>query len=137
MDDAKHTEQLSERELHAESSLKPGDKPDDTLNVRCGAIRTLSPDPSLISIDDSNSVLLGPRDPLGLPARRVRRLASRSPAPPPSVHGRLHLFWAKNKGLALVLAAQLFGTLMNVTTRVLEMEGNNGKWQVSISFRLC
>lgn len=35
-------------------------------------------------------------------------------------------FFEKNKGLAYVLLAQLFGTLMNVTTRVLEMEGNNG-----------
>ncbi|KAF2101083.1 hypothetical protein NA57DRAFT_24049, partial [Rhizodiscina lignyota] len=35
--------------------------------------------------------------------------------------------WVRNKGLALVLIAQVFGTLMNVTTRLLEVEGNNGK----------
>ncbi|KAF2431928.1 hypothetical protein EJ08DRAFT_586544 [Tothia fuscella] len=36
-------------------------------------------------------------------------------------------FWVRNKGLGLVLLAQVFGTLMNVTTRILELEGNNGK----------
>ena len=35
--------------------------------------------------------------------------------------------WTRNKGLFLVLLAQVFGTLMNVTTRILEVEGNNGK----------
>lgn len=35
--------------------------------------------------------------------------------------------WTRNKGLFLVLLAQVFGTLMNVTTRILEVEGNNGE----------
>ncbi len=44
--------------------------------------------------------------------------------PPP---GRLRAFYNKNRGLAYVLAAQFFGTLMNVTTRLLEVEGNHGE----------
>ncbi|KAF2666400.1 hypothetical protein BT63DRAFT_377242 [Microthyrium microscopicum] len=43
------------------------------------------------------------------------------------VTGFLHSFWGRNKGLVLVLIAQIFGVLMNVTTRLLELEGNNGK----------
>ncbi|KYG44728.1 hypothetical protein M433DRAFT_39635, partial [Acidomyces richmondensis BFW] len=39
----------------------------------------------------------------------------------------LQAFWIRNKGLAFMLIAQIFGTLMNVTTRLLEVEGNNGK----------
>ncbi|OAG07641.1 uncharacterized protein CC84DRAFT_1068377, partial [Paraphaeosphaeria sporulosa] len=39
----------------------------------------------------------------------------------------LKVFWVGNLGLILVLVAQLFGTLMNVTTRMLEIEGNDGK----------
>ena len=35
--------------------------------------------------------------------------------------------WTKNRGLFLVLVSQFFGTLMNITTRLLEMEGNDGK----------
>ena len=35
-------------------------------------------------------------------------------------------FYASNRGLALVMASQLFGALMNVTTRLLETGGNHG-----------
>lgn len=120
----KHPEHVS-----AESSLdKPGDKPDDSLNIHRGAIRAPSPDPSLLSIDDSNNIRLG-RNPDYVPSRDGRRFASPSPSPPRGVAGRLKLFWVTNKGLALVLISQLFGTLMNVTTRMLEMEGNDGRLQ--------
>jgi len=40
--------------------------------------------------------------------------------------GKLNAFWVCNKGLAYMLLAQIFGTLMNVTTRLLEIEGNKG-----------
>lgn len=53
-----------------------------------------------------------------------------SPALPPtrkSWRTTLHASWIRNKGLALVLLAQIFGTLMNVTTRLLETEGNGGQ----------
>lgn len=35
----------------------------------------------------------------------------------------LRNFWAQNQGLFLVTFSQLFGALMNVTTRLLELEG--------------
>ena len=57
----------------------------------------------------------------------VHRLPSRSPAPPPTTwRGKSRVFWAKNKGLALVSLSQLFGVMMNVTTRLLEMDGSQG-----------
>jgi hypothetical protein len=127
-DDVKLVQQLGDRELHLEthadssSLLKPGVKPDDSLNVSRGAIRAPSPDPSLLSIDDN--VRLG-QHVAYVPGYRQ---TSRSPAPPRTLRGRLQLSWVKNKGLALVLIAQLFGTLMNVTTRMLEMEGNDGEY---------
>jgi hypothetical protein len=39
----------------------------------------------------------------------------------------LNSFWIRNKGLALVLASQVFNCLMNVTITILEIEGNGGK----------
>lgn len=110
-------------------SVKSAAKSDqEQLNVAfSGGIRAPSPDPSLISIDDSNNIRLG-RRPDYLPARDGFRQASRSPAPPPrGLKGKLQASWTANKGLVLVLVSQLFGTFMNVTTRLLEMEGNNGK----------
>lgn len=45
----------------------------------------------------------------------------------PGWRGKLQAFWIRNKGLVLMLIAQVFGTSMNVTTRLLEVEGNQGK----------
>ena len=45
-------------------------------------------------------------------------------APPRS---RWRTFYDNNRGLAYVLVAQIFGCLMNVTTRFLEIEGNRGE----------
>jgi hypothetical protein len=108
--------------------VKSGAKADQpSLNVTFGGgIRAASPNPSLISIDDSNNIRLG-RNPDYEPLDGARRLASRSPAPPKTWKGKLKSIWTANKGLALVMIAQVFGTLMNVTTRLLEMEGNNGQ----------
>jgi len=39
---------------------------------------------------------------------------------------KTNLFWDRNKGVIYVLAAQVFGVLMNLTTRLLELEGNHG-----------
>ena len=83
-------------------------------------------DLSIYSADNENERHLGrlgrPLLPLG-----VRRLPSRSPIPAPtSWKGKFEVFWAKNKGLALVTLAQLFGVMMNVTTRLLEMDGSHG-----------
>ncbi|KAH7389663.1 hypothetical protein DE146DRAFT_680470 [Phaeosphaeria sp. MPI-PUGE-AT-0046c] len=113
----------TEREVPAEAAaFKSGDKPEDLLSVRRGAIRAASPDPSIISIDDANNVhfehdLHHPAGQYGQP----------SMAAPSTLRGRLRWFWVKNKGLAFVLVAQFFGALMNVATRILEMEGNDGQ----------
>lgn len=132
--DDKSLQQLNEREPEAESSLKTGDKTDDTLTVHRGAIRVPSPDPSLVSIDDSNIIRFG-QNPDYAPLYHDR-YASRLPAPPRTFKGRIQASWTSNKGLALVLLAQLFGTLMNVTTRILEMEGNKGMKSPSSDSRI-
>jgi hypothetical protein len=124
-EDAKYSQRLGEDERQTEPCLKTGNKPEDSLNV-CGATRTPSPgSDSLPRNELSNPNIYHP----SVQSSR-RRYASRSPAPPPrTVRGRLQLFWVKNKGLAQVLMAQFFGTLMNVTARLLEMEGNDGEHQ--------
>ncbi|KAI9701506.1 MAG: hypothetical protein M1836_001562 [Candelina mexicana] len=53
--------------------------------------------------------------------------ASLSPALPRTWRGTLEALWLRNRGLALVMLSQLFGALMNVTTRLLETEGSNGE----------
>ena len=55
------------------------------------------------------------------------RLPSRSSARLVTWRGRLQVVWSRNKGLALVTLAQLFGVMMNVTTRLLEMDGPHGE----------
>lgn len=40
---------------------------------------------------------------------------------------RLYASWLRNAGLFYMLLAQVFGVMMNVTTRLLEIEGNKGK----------
>ena len=68
------------------------------------------------------------------------RIASRSPAPPRTLKGRLHHFWQTNKGIVLVILAQLFGALMAATARLLETAEDNGEpmgtFQVRLSPRL-
>ncbi|KAF2117672.1 hypothetical protein BDV96DRAFT_597567 [Lophiotrema nucula] len=119
--DSSHEEVEPQSGVPVKSGAKAGH---DTLNVTfAGDIRAPSPDPSLISIDDSNNIRLG-RNPDYLPVPDGR---TRSPAPPRTWKGKVRLSWTRNKGLVLVLIAQVFGTLMNVTTRMLEVEGNNGK----------
>ena len=56
-----------------------------------------------------------------------RRLPSSSPAPSPRTWKETtRLFWTRNKGLTLVVLSQLFGVMMNVTIRLLEMSGSAG-----------
>lgn len=99
----------------------------DTLNVSFGGgIRAPSPDSSLFSIEDFSNVRLG-----RYPDRRhgstgPRRSLEASVPRPRTLKGKAKQFWAANKGLALVMIAQFFGSLMNVTTRMLEVEGNHG-----------
>ncbi|KAF9693628.1 hypothetical protein EKO04_008495 [Ascochyta lentis] len=126
-DDDKYaaSEQLNAYE--AETFDKPGgNKLEGSLNVTRGAIRVPSPDPSLLSIDDGNNIRFG-HNPDHFPGQSGRRHALRSSVPPPTAKRRVQAIWTKNKGLFLVLISQFFGALMNVTTRLLEMEGNDGK----------
>lgn len=128
-----HDKELSNTEETVE--LQPGIRTktaaksdQDTRNVTfTGGIRIPSPDPSFISIDDSQNIRLG-RSPDYLPVPDFRRHGSRSPASRPrTFKDRIRQFWSNNKGLALVMMSQMFGTLMNVTTRLLEIEGNHGR----------
>lgn len=86
-----------------------------------GPIRPFSPDTlSVLSADEFEQI-------------RPSRRSSQVPVPPQSLgqpqgwRGKLQASWIRNKGLAYMLVAQIFGTLMNVTTRLLEVEGNRGK----------
>ena len=90
-----------------------------------GPVRPLSPDTiSNLSIDEYEQIRPGrPSRQLDGDGRRI----SDSPAPPRGFKGKLQSFWIRNKGLAFMLLGQVFGTLMNVTTRLLEIEGNKGK----------
>ena len=45
----------------------------------------------------------------------------------PGWRTKVDQFWIRNKGIAFMLVAQVFGVLMNVTTRLLEIEGNKGQ----------
>ncbi len=120
-------QRIEHEEYETESAGKPGgNKIEGSLNVSRGAIRVPSPDPSLLSIDDSNNIRYG-RNPDYFSNQSDRRYASQSPASPRTARGRLWAIWYTNKGLFLVLISQFFGTLMNITTRLLEMEGNDGK----------
>jgi len=57
---------------------------------------------------------------------REARLHSRSPGPRETWKHSKDEWWARNKGLVLVIFAQLFGALMSVTTRLLETDGSHG-----------
>ena len=61
-------------------------------------------------------------------AHGTSRLPSASPAPARrGWRGTLNALWIRNKGVVLVLLAQAFGSLMNVSTRILETDGVHGK----------
>ncbi|OCK93953.1 uncharacterized protein K441DRAFT_563860 [Cenococcum geophilum 1.58] len=123
------TEDVNDDDFTSSIPAKPSAKSDqEQLTVPfTGGIRAPSPDTlSNISIDDLNNIRIG-RIPDYLPVPASRRHASSSPAPPKTLKEKAAVFWTRNKGLALVLLAQVFGTLMNVTTRLLEVEGNHGK----------
>ena len=88
-------------------------------------IRSLSPDTiSNLSADEYEQVRPGRAE------NQVNgglRVPLQSPSPPRGWRAKLRAFWIRNLGLAYMLLAQIFGTLMNVTTRLLEVEGNQGK----------
>jgi len=84
------------------------------------------PSPSCVSGIEAENLRIGRvRDSSWSPSER--QYGERPLVPGPGLwRERLKHSWIRNKGLALVLLAQVFGTLMNVTTRLLEMEGNEG-----------
>jgi hypothetical protein len=80
-------------------------------------------DLSLYSADNENERRTGRL----LTPSGTYRLPSMSPGPPPTTRkGKFNVFWMKNKGLVLVMLAQLFGVMMNVATRWLEMDRGDG-----------
>lgn len=86
-----------------------------------GPPRSFSPDVlSLLSVDELEQIR---------PSRRSSRVSQLDIAltKPQGLRARLHSSWVRNKGLFLMLLAQFFGVLMNVSTRILEIEGNSGK----------
>ncbi|MCJ1475328.1 hypothetical protein MMC13_003990 [Lambiella insularis] len=64
---------------------------------------------------------------------RLDRIALRSAISPKTWKGKWMVFWQRNKGLAFVMTSQLFGGLMNVTTRMLE-SGSDGMSPFQILF---
>ncbi|KAK4610199.1 hypothetical protein CLAFUW4_14015 [Fulvia fulva] len=86
-----------------------------------GPIRPLSPDTlSILSADGYDQVRPSRRTSIVTDPAHLPRDAS-------GWRAKLQASWLRNKGLAFMLAAQIFGTLMNVTTRLLEVEGDHGK----------
>ncbi|KAK3622258.1 hypothetical protein LTR56_022306 [Elasticomyces elasticus] len=89
-----------------------------------GPIRPLSPDTiSNLSVEEYEQIQ---------PTRSRPRARSSSlngtPLPSPrGWRGKLRAFYVHNLGLGYMLVAQIFGTMMNVATRTLEVEGNRGK----------
>jgi hypothetical protein len=79
---------------------------------------------SNFSVDDNGHIRLGRQPFPELPSLRP---SSTSPSRPHGSPGAFRAFWVKNKGLVCVILSQIFNTMMNVTTRLLEVEGNDGK----------
>lgn len=89
-------------------------------------IRPLSPDTlSNLSADEYEQIAPGCAQDLAARDRRSSVLSDTTSAS--GWRARCQQFWIRNKGLAFMLLAQIFGVLMNVTTRLLEVEGNKGK----------
>ncbi|MDI1487315.1 MAG: hypothetical protein OHK93_006584 [Ramalina farinacea] len=63
---------------------------------------------------------------LSVPGHLRSRSQSPAPNPPRPWKRKCMELWAKNKGLILVIISQFFGVMMNVTTRLLEMDGHHG-----------
>ncbi|EPE37049.1 Multidrug resistance efflux transporter EmrE [Glarea lozoyensis ATCC 20868] len=74
----------------------------------------------------SNTALLNPDSFRRLSISTISSYPSRNPSPypppPTTFKGKASAFWNRNYGLFLVALSQLFGALMNVTTRLLELE---------------
>lgn len=104
-----------------EAQRKPASESNTFLSAPLtGPIRPLSPDAlSNLSFDEYEQI-----QPSRRPSQIPELLTTKSSS---DWRSRLLAFWVHNKGLFYMLFAQFFGTLMNVTTRLLEIEGNKGK----------
>ena len=114
-------------ELSHSNGGNPFAKPEDRhrllvpLHASIGPASDTFSDYSIYSSNNENE-----RRPGRLLTTGGLRLASRSPSAPATWKGKVAASWTRNKGLALVTVAQLFGVMMNVTTRLLEMDGHHG-----------
>jgi hypothetical protein len=118
-----HQENSALRGRPTNSKSKNGEIPIKYLQAPIArSSRTLSPDAlSILSTDEYEQLQ---------PSRSLTLSAPEDSHPSESPIGwraRLAAAWIRNKGLAYMLLAQVFGVLMNVTTRLLEIEGNKGE----------
>ncbi|KAI4125096.1 MAG: hypothetical protein LQ341_007004, partial [Variospora aurantia] len=114
---AKHTDSQSDTsKLDQPPPRRPDSKSQGLLAPLHISSRLSSDDDgSIYSADNENERQRG-----RLLAPTTAQYQSGSPAPARSWRVRCKALWTVNKGLALVLLSQLFGALMNVTTRLLE-----------------
>ncbi|KAJ5533611.1 hypothetical protein N7494_010163 [Penicillium frequentans] len=57
-------------------------------------------------------------------------IAAADSRPRHAAHAKLRIFWLKNKGMFLVLLAQMFGASMNVMTQLLEINSSMHPFQI-------
>lgn len=89
-------------------------------------LRVPSPDGFLELSVNQDDIALEQNEEAGLPLAFAHQKTTSPPARG-TLKSWLPAFFVNNKGPLFVALSQLFGALMNVTTRLLEMEGNNGK----------
>lgn len=119
VEDVGHGKDLDHQAPPRLGTDKASGKELDQLTPLQNSIRSsLEDNGSIYSADNENERSRG----LLLPPAG-RRYRSISPAPLQSWRAKCSSLWIANKGLVLVLIAQLFGALMNVTTRLLETSG--------------
>lgn len=107
----------------AKNKYKGGENPNQYLQTpRARPSRPLSPD-ALSNLSADEYEQLQPSRSLTFTSHEVGQPSEL----PMGWRARLTAAWIRNKGLGYMLLAQVFGVLMNVTTRILEIEGNKGE----------
>ncbi|TVY45009.1 putative membrane protein [Lachnellula occidentalis] len=82
-------------------------------------------DPALLDPEAFRRLSISTISSMGLPhSRSVSPYPASSIPEPKTLKNVWKRFWTRNEGLFLVSFSQLFGALMNVTTRLLELEGD-------------
>jgi len=121
-----HQDDASSRGRPTGSSGKGGENPNGYLQAPLSRTsRPLSPD-ALSNLSSDEYEQLRPSHSLTFPAHEDDS-TSQPTESSTGLRARLSASWIRNKGLAYMLLAQVFGVLMNVTTRLLEIEGNKGE----------